>query len=65
MARPLRIEFVGAVYHVTARGNAREDIYQDDTGSAAVLDVVAEYGQSLRLVLSRLLPNGQSLSFTD
>ena len=28
MARPLRIEFAGALYHVTARGNAREDIYQ-------------------------------------
>lgn len=31
MARPLRIEFAGALYHVTARGNAREDIYDDDT----------------------------------
>lgn len=30
MARPLRIEFVGALYHVTGRGNAREDIYCDD-----------------------------------
>lgn len=27
MARPLRIEFPGALYHVTARGNARQDIY--------------------------------------
>jgi hypothetical protein len=30
MARPLIIEFVGTLYHVTARGNAREDIYRDD-----------------------------------
>ena len=30
MARPLRIEFAGALYHVTARGNAKEDIYGDD-----------------------------------
>ncbi|SFM58504.1 hypothetical protein SAMN05421863_105812 [Nitrosomonas communis] len=30
MARPLRIEFAGALYHVTARGNAREDIYNED-----------------------------------
>ena len=29
MARPLRIEFAGALYHVTARGNARADIYLD------------------------------------
>ena len=31
MARPLRIEYPGAVYHVTARGNARQHIYADDT----------------------------------
>jgi putative transposase len=30
MARPLRIEFPGAVYHVTTRGNARADIFEDD-----------------------------------
>ena len=30
MARPLRIEFGGALYHLTARGNARADIYSDD-----------------------------------
>ncbi|SFJ07968.1 hypothetical protein [Nitrosomonas sp. Nm34] len=30
MARPLRIEFAGALYHVTERGNAREDIYHDE-----------------------------------
>lgn len=30
MARPLRIEYAGAVYHVTSRGNARQDIVADD-----------------------------------
>ncbi len=30
MVRPLRIEFAGAVYHVTSRGNARQDIVRDD-----------------------------------
>jgi len=30
MARPLRIEFAGGLYHVTARGNALKDIYADD-----------------------------------
>ena len=30
MARPLRIEFAGALYHVTARGNAQQNIYKDD-----------------------------------
>ena len=27
MARPLRIEFADAVYHVTARGNRQEPIF--------------------------------------
>jgi REP element-mobilizing transposase RayT len=31
MARPLRIEFPGALYHVTSRGNARGLIFLDDT----------------------------------
>lgn len=30
MARPLRIEYPGAIYHVTSRGNARLAIYEDD-----------------------------------
>ena len=30
MAEPLRIEYEGAVYHVTARGNARNKIFADD-----------------------------------
>ncbi|HDH04314.1 MAG TPA: transposase [Nitrospirae bacterium] len=29
MARPLRIQYPGAVYHITCRGNARADIYKD------------------------------------
>jgi REP element-mobilizing transposase RayT len=30
MARQLRVQFKGAIYHVTARGNAQTDIYLDD-----------------------------------
>ena len=30
MSRPLRIEYSGAVYHVTSRGNARNKIFSDD-----------------------------------
>lgn len=30
MARPLRLEFPGALYHVTSRGNRQGPIYQDD-----------------------------------
>lgn len=38
MARPLRIEFEGACYHVMARGNARQDIFLDDADRAAFLE---------------------------
>ena len=30
MARPLRIEYPGAVYHITSRGNEKKAIYRDD-----------------------------------
>ena len=30
MARPLRIQYPGAVYHVTSRGNAGQPIFKDD-----------------------------------
>jgi len=38
MARPLRIEFEGALYHVMARGNARADIFLDDEDRQAFVD---------------------------
>ncbi|MBU0715074.1 MAG: transposase [Verrucomicrobia bacterium] len=31
MARALRVEYPGAIYHVTVRGNAQQDIFRDDT----------------------------------
>lgn len=37
MARPLRIEYAGAVYHVTSRGNARKKVFLDDTDRAEFL----------------------------
>ena len=40
MARPLRITFSGALYHITSRGNAREIIYQDDEDRRAFLDLL-------------------------
>ena len=30
MTRPLRVEVAGGVYHVTSRGDGREDIFLDD-----------------------------------
>jgi len=39
MARPLRIEYPGAVYHVTSRGNARNMIFNDDHDRSKFLKV--------------------------
>ena len=42
MTRPLRLEFPGALYHVTARGNARQGIYLDDQDRHLFLSVLSE-----------------------
>ncbi len=42
MARPLRIEFAGALYHVTSRGNRREPIFNDDRDRESILCILAE-----------------------
>ena len=40
MARPLRIEFTSALYHVTSRGDGREDIYLDDADRRQCLSIL-------------------------
>ena len=42
MSRPLRIEFPGAIYHVTSRGDRREPIYRDDEDRTTHLEVIAQ-----------------------
>ena len=39
MARPLRVEIAGGLYHVTSRGDGREDIYFDDVDRQAWLQI--------------------------
>jgi REP element-mobilizing transposase RayT len=40
MARPLRIEYEGAVYHVTSRGNERKPVFKDDGDREVFLDIL-------------------------
>lgn len=40
MARPLRIEYPGAVYHITSRGNSKNKIFRDDTNRELFLEVL-------------------------
>lgn len=42
MTRPLRIEFANGLYHVTSRGDGREDIYLDDDDRRLFLVVLSE-----------------------
>jgi putative transposase len=42
MARPLRIEFAGALYHLTSRGDRQEAIYEDDEDRYRFLEILGE-----------------------
>ena len=42
MARPLRLEYPGALYHLTARGNAQADIFRDDVDRELFLDLLGK-----------------------
>ena len=59
MARPLRVEYEGAVYHVAVRGNARQAIFRDDADREHFLGVLAESVGSfeVRLYLYCLMSN--------
>ncbi|OFZ89329.1 MAG: hypothetical protein A2V78_07470 [Betaproteobacteria bacterium RBG_16_64_18] len=45
MSRPLRIGYPGALYHLTLRGNARGDIFLDDTDREIFLGVLGSVGE--------------------
>jgi REP element-mobilizing transposase RayT len=61
MARPIRIEYPGAVYHVTARGNERRKIFHGDKDRQCFLDTLIEaveqFGLRLHLHGFCLMPN--------
>lgn len=42
MSRSLRFELHGALYHVTSRGDGREDIFLNDGDRTLFLDVLAD-----------------------
>jgi hypothetical protein len=41
MARPLRLECAGALYHLSARGDRQEPIFEDDQDRLVFLDLLA------------------------
>ena len=41
MSRSLRLEYPGAVWHITSRGNERKDIFRDDTDRERFLSILS------------------------
>jgi REP element-mobilizing transposase RayT len=52
MARKPRIEFPGAVYHVTSRGNAKADIFDGDDDRVDFLRILADTVERCRWVVT-------------
>jgi len=43
MGRPLRVEYTGALYHVTSRGNERRKIFLNDGDRKKFLAILEDY----------------------
>ncbi|MDP5132877.1 MAG: transposase [Paraglaciecola sp.] len=52
MARPLRLEFAGALYHITSRGNERKAIYFDDTDFELFLTLLGKVCEQYNWVVN-------------
>jgi len=59
MARPLRIEYPGALYHVISRGNNRAPVFRDDRDRKRYLEKLSLYcdGKEVHLLAYCLLTN--------
>ncbi|WP_337879848.1 transposase [Rheinheimera sp.] len=51
MSRPLRLEFAGALYHVTSRGNERKAIYLEEADFDRFLEILAQVCQRYNWVI--------------
>jgi hypothetical protein len=57
MARPLRIEFEDALYHLCARANARQAVFHDESDRARFLELLSESAQRFEAaILCFVLP---------
>ena len=59
MARPLRIEYEGACYHIINRGNRREVVFKDGGDCELFLDKLVEFAELYEVVIHAycLMPN--------
>jgi REP element-mobilizing transposase RayT len=51
MARPLRLNYAGAWYHVTSRGNERKAIYRDDRDRMHFVELFSAWRERFRVRL--------------
>jgi putative transposase len=51
VARPLRIEFAGALYHLASRGNERRPIYRDQADRVRFLSILADVVERFHVIL--------------
>jgi len=42
VSRPLRLEFAGALYHITSRGDRQDDIYETDADRVGFIDLLGD-----------------------
>ncbi len=59
MSRPLRLEYPGALFHVTSRGNGRQDIFRDDRDRQFFLDLLGAAVKRFAWIVTAyaLMPN--------
>jgi len=59
MSRPLRLEYPGALFHITARGNARQNIFRDDYDREFFLELLGACVKQFAWILTAyaLMPN--------
>ncbi len=51
MGRPLRIEYPGALYHITSRGSERKKIFKDKTDRITFLEILKDYHDRFGILL--------------
>ncbi len=59
MSRPLRLEYPGSLHHITARGNARQNIFRDDRDREFFLELLGACVKRFAWILTAyvLMPN--------
>ena len=51
MGRPLRIQYPGALYHITSRGNERRNIFVDDADRIRFLKILKDYNDRYSILI--------------